>query len=260
LLVLFFVLTFAITWGLAALVLLFPAPIEALFGDFSTANPVFILAVAGPTVSATALTLAREGWSGLGALYGRLARWRFGIQWYALALVGVPLAGLIVRRVAGPVPQPDLSTPALLFSTLLNLLITGPLGEELGWRGFALPRLLKRLRPLPASLILGGVWGVWHLPSFFVSDLPQSSLSIPIFLLGALCMSILATWLFRHTGGSVLITVSFHYMVNFSFSVLGAPLPAFTLVMAVVAALVVGLDRGLGWFRPAGPSSQFSIR
>jgi membrane protease YdiL (CAAX protease family) len=204
-----------------------------------------LLAGAAPTISATIVTLAQEGWSGLRLLYARLARWRFGVQWYALVLIGVPVLGYLISRVAGPDPKFDLSTPALLFSMLLNLLITGPLGEELGWRGFALPRLLKRFNPLVASLILGVIWGVWHLPSFFLSSMVQSTLSLPIFLLGACCLAVLATWIFQHTGGSVLITVLLHYTVNFSFSVLGTPVAAFTLVMLVGAVLVVVLDRGL---------------
>lgn len=245
----FFLLTFAITWGIAVLLVLFPGPLEALFGELSMYSPLFIVATAGPTIAATILTLAREGRSGLAALYARLIRWRFGVQWYALLLVGIPVLGYLVSRVTGPEPRDDLGTPALLFSVLLTLLITGPLGEELGWRGFALPRLLKRFNPLVASLVLGAIWGVWHLPSFFLAGLPQANLAIPVFLLMSLCLSIVATWIFHHTGGSVLSTVLFHYMVNFSMAVLGTPLPAFTWVMAVAAVLVVVLDRRLAWFR-----------
>jgi uncharacterized protein len=157
----------------------------------------------------------------------------------------------IHAQVVGPEVVYDLSTPTLLLVALVNLLVSGPLGEELGWRGFALPRLLKRFNPFMASLILGSLWGIWHLPSFFLSGLPQSGLAIAIFLLGGLCLSILATWLFHHTGQSVLSIVLFHYMVNFSLSVLGAPLAAFTLVLVVAAGLVVALDRRLNWFGAA---------
>jgi len=245
----FFILTFAITWGIGAFAILFPAQVRAIFGELTVFSPLFILAAAAPTISATILTLAWEGWSGLGALYARLIRWRFGIQWYALVLIGLPLLGWLVTRVAGAEPKYDLSTPALVFLALLNLLITGPLGEELGWRGYALPRLLKRFNPFVASLILGAIWGVWHLPAFFVSTLVQSGIFLPIFLFGALCTSILATWTFQHTGGSVLVTVLLHYMVNFTLAILGAPFPALTLVMLVLAILAVVLDKRFGWFR-----------
>lgn len=247
-LVAFFLLTFAITWGMALLIVLFPAPLEALFGKLSPSNPIFVVAVAGPTLAATFLTFARDGWSGLRVLYARLIQWRFGLRWYALLLVGIPLLGYWTSWVAGAAQKPVLSTPALLFSLLLNELILGPLGEELGWRGFALPRLLQQFNPFIASLMLGAIWGVWHLPAFFFSGLPQASLALPLFLFNTLCLSILATWIYTHTGGSVLSMALFHFMVNCAMDVLGAPLPAFTVVTALAAALVILLDRRFGWF------------
>jgi CAAX protease family protein len=253
-LIVFFILTYAITWGIAALVFLLPKQIEAIFGKLNVFNPLFILAVAAPTISATLLTAIWEGKSGLGILYGRLIRWRFGIQWYAVVLIGVPLLGWLTTLVAGSTPQYDLSTTALIISALLNLLITGPLGEELGWRGYALPRLLTRFNPFFTSLMLGVIWGVWHLPSLFISSLVQSQLTIPVFIFGAICMSVLVTWLFQHSGGSILITILFHYMVNFSMSVIGAPFSAFMMVLLLCAVLVVLIDRGFGWFQKANVS------
>ncbi|HEU5100824.1 MAG TPA: type II CAAX endopeptidase family protein [Roseiflexaceae bacterium] len=244
----FFALTFAFSWGLAALLVLFPSQIEALFGKPSAAHPLFILAVAGPTIVATAQTFAHEGAAGLRSLYARMARWRFGLHWYALLLIGIPLIAYLVSQIAGPQLKFDLSTPGLLAAFLLLNLILGPLGEELGWRGYALPRLLQRFNPLTASLIVGALWAVWHLPAFFVSGLPQASLAIPAFLFGTLCLSILATWIFLHTGGSVLSTVLFHWTVNCAQDLFGAPQLPFTLALALAAALVLLFDRRLGWF------------
>ena len=249
--IVFFILTFVITWGLGALAIFLPGQFRNLFGELTDTNPVYFLAVAAPTISATFVTWVWEGWAGLVALYARLIRWRFGVQWYALVLIGIPALGWLVSRLAGPAPLKDVSTPAVFFALLLNLLISGPLGEELGWRGFALPRLLKQFSPFVASLILGAIWGVWHLPSFFLSGLVQSNLSLPIFLLFTPCLSILITWVFKHTSGSVLITVMFHYMVNFSASIIGAPLSAIALTMLVGVVLVLALDKRLGWFRKA---------
>lgn len=257
----FFVLTFLITWGIAALLFLLPGPFEALFGKISMSSPIFVFAVAAPTISATIITYIRSRWPGLRDLYSHIARWRFGIQWYALVLIGVPILGYLVAQLAGPQPRPDLSTPLLVLGFLAGQLILGPLGEELGWRGFALPRLLRRFSPLVASLILGIIWGVWHLPSFFVSTLAQRNLAIPVFLFGALCMSILATWLYLHTAGSVLITVLFHLAFNASLNAFGASFNWFTLGIAICAALVIVLDRSLGWLRlaRAGMFSRASL-
>lgn len=250
---LFFILTFSITWGLGAFAILLPGQFEALFGKLTETHPLYYVAVAAPTISATILTLARKGWSDLVALYARLVRWRFGVQWYALVLIGIPVLGWLASQVTGADPLKQTSNPIQFIWLLFYLLITGPLGEELGWRGFALPRLLERFNPFIASLILGAIWGVWHLPSFFLAGMVQARLSLPIFVLFAPCLSILVTWAFQHAGGSVLITVLIHYMVNFSASILGVPLPAIAVVMLVAAVLVLALDKGFGWFQKAQP-------
>ncbi len=252
----FFILTYVITWGIGIFVILFPAQFKAIFGEITGFNPIAILAVAAPTISATILVLVREGWSGVRALYARLFHWRVGIQWYALILIGIPMIGWLIVQGTGSDPKYDLSTPPLILSALLNLLIFGPLGEELGWRGYALPRLLKYFNPLAASLILGAIWGVWHLPSFFISSLVQSSLSLPIFLIMGLTTSILLTWLFEHTGRSVLIAVLFHYSLNFTLSIIGAPLPAVAIVFLVLAIVVVAYDKKFQWFRKVQPGAS----
>ena len=158
------------------------------------------------------------------------------------------MLGWLITRITGSLPLKDISTPSLLLALLFNLLITGPLGEELGWRGFALPRLLKRFSPFTASLILGFIWGIWHLPSFYVSAMVQADLSLPLFLLNAVCLSFLASWLFMNTAGSVLITVILHYMANFCVSVLGVPIPAFTALILAAVVSVVALDKRVAWF------------
>ncbi len=256
----FFGLTFAITWGLALVLVLFPVTIKALFGAVSVSNPLFIVAVAGPTIAATILTLTREGWAGLRGLYSRLVQWRFGLQWYALVLLGIPLSMFAISRISSVIINYDLSTPTLMMLHLLNELILGPMGEELGWRGFALPRMLERYNPLLAAVLLGSIWGAWHLPSFFLSGLPQSQLAIPTFLLGALCLSIVSTWLFLHTGRSVLATVLFHFAINASMNVFGVAFSAFTIAAACVALLVVVLDRNINWFAPGQPRARLNVQ
>jgi membrane protease YdiL (CAAX protease family) len=248
-LIAYFILTYAITWGIGAFAVLLPTQFQDLFGELTASNPIALVAVAAPTIAATLLTLVKEGLPGLRELYSRLTQWRAGIQWYALIFLGIPLIGWLVIQVVKPVPLYDLSSPGLILSALVNLLIFGPLIEEMGWRGYALPRLLKRFNPFTSSLILGVLWGVWHLPSFFISTLVQSSLSLPIFLVMGVCTSILITWIFEHTGGSVLIAVLFHYMLNFNFSIIGAPLTSMAIPILVFAVLVVACDKPLGWFR-----------
>jgi uncharacterized protein len=245
----YFIITYAITWGIGLVAILFPEQFKRIFGELNYFNPVAIIAIAAPTISATILAWAWEGRPGLKALYARFTQWRFGIQWYAFILIGIPFLGWLSTLVMSAAPVFVITSPLMAVSVFLNLLYTGPLGEELGWRGYALPRLLKQSSPLVASLILGFFWGVWHLPSFFISSTVQSGLSLPMFLVFSLCISTLMTWIFQHTGGSVLAAVLFHYTINISFSIIGAPMLAFGAVLMVLAVLVVLLDKKTGWFR-----------
>jgi membrane protease YdiL (CAAX protease family) len=234
----FFLLTFGITWGLAVVLFAFPDFVRRVAGEMSSANPLFILAVWGPNLAAVIVTAAISGWAGVLALLARVVRFRVGVLWYLLALFLVPAAGVLIRLVSG---QPFVLTaiPGMgMAATLGVLLVTGTLGEEVGWRGFALPRLLERMSPIAASLLLGAVWGVWHLPSFFVSGLPQAGLAIPVFLLGALSLSVLATWILIHARGSVALSMLLHFSVNFTLNVLGVKLLYVGLFQAA-AALVL---------------------
>jgi hypothetical protein len=245
----YFIITYAITWSIGILAILFPEQFRRIFGDLNYWNPVALIAISAPTISATILTAVWQGKAGLRELYSRLFRWRFGIQWYAFIFLVIPFLGWLAARVGGATPVYELTDPVFAFLFALNLLYTGPLCEELGWRGYALPRLLGQFNPLAASLILGIFWGVWHLPSFYISSVVQSSLSLPAFLLFGLFTSILMTWIFQHTGGSVLAAVLFHYTINVSFSIIGAPLVAFGLLLMALTVLVLALDKGMGWFR-----------
>jgi membrane protease YdiL (CAAX protease family) len=248
-LILFFLLTFLITWGFGALAIFLPAQFQALFGELTDTSPIYFLAIAAPTISATILTFAWDGWNGLRSLYARLVRWQFGIQWYALVLIGIPVFGWIATRFTESNPLKETSNLTQFLWLLFYLLITGPLCEELGWRGFALPRLLKRFNPFTASLILGVIWGVWHLPSFFLGGMVQAGMSLPLFLLNALFLSIFVTWVFQHTGGSVLITVLIHYTVNICASIIGVTLPTLGIMLLAGSILVLAFDKQIGWFQ-----------
>src|SRR3954470_8837306 len=90
----FFLLTFGITWGIAAMLLLFPSQLAAWFGPMSAHNPIFFIAVWAPTLAALAVTAVTQGRSGVRILLSRLVQWRFGLQWYLITLLGIPALGL----------------------------------------------------------------------------------------------------------------------------------------------------------------------
>ena len=114
-----------------------------------------------------------------------------------------------------PGPESHFSLPSL-FGMAITIILTGATGEELGWRGFALPRLQDRFSALTSSLLLGFWWGFWHVPGWFIMNDIPSLVYIGSFLLNLIAQSVFITWLVNNTGGSVLMATLFHYAVNIS--------------------------------------------
>jgi uncharacterized protein len=257
----FFILTFAITWGLGACYALFPKPLAALFGPISNANPLFYVAVYAPSLSALLVTVYANGPRGLRELLGRLLRWRFGIQWYLLVLVGMPAflvgSAVLTAWLSGePFEYGKGHKELALYPILLSLVLDpGPLGEELGWRGFALPRLLQRYSALTASVLLGSIWGLWHLPAFVLSGLPQNQLSLPAFLVGTVALAVLMTWVFQHTKGSLVPPILIHWIFNTDFLPRGT-LPVLTALLTLAAVVIVGLNRRAWLSRTPTPKGE----
>lgn len=260
----FFVLVFVWIWCVAAFVFLLPEQSARVFGPMSSTNPLFLLAVWGPNIVAVALTAAWSGWAGVRTLVAKFTIWRVPLRWYVLLLVGFPLLGAAAAALGGTLPSAPIfdrapGSLARMGSMLWMLLITGALGEELGWRGFALPRLLARRSPLVSSLSLGILWGLWHLPSFLASGTPQSGTSLPAFILGAVGLSTLATWVFSKTRGSVWMAALLHFMANLALNVLSAPMTYFAALLAAVC-LVVVLNRLQWWLASPGEEQASEVQ
>ena len=206
----FFILAFGLSWGVGAL--LKGTPIIAPDGLFI--GGVFIAALV-----VTGLTGGRVGLVDIGR---RLLPRRVGASNYlaALALPILMIGGAIVALplVGGSAltwaNRPGVGQTAVVLLVFLLLPFAAPLGEEIGWRGLALPQLLTRRSPLTASLILGGVWSVWHLPGV----LANPALRVPApFLLSVVPLAVLFTWLFLNSGGSLFIAVLFHAWYDLAF-------------------------------------------
>jgi len=169
----------------------------------------------GPSIAAIAVTALIDGRSGVGALLRRVTVWRVGVRWYLIALLG-PVALLAAAasvnvlagaQVATEGPLVDWVELGRLFGIQVVGVLAGP-WEELGWRGYALPRLLKRTSPLTASLGVGVLWAVWHIPLFMSRDLPWADAAALVVL------SVLFTAVFVRTKQSVLIAFLMHASVN----------------------------------------------
>ncbi|GAA4480601.1 type II CAAX endopeptidase family protein [Rhodococcus olei] len=172
----------------------------------------------GPAVAAVIVVCVAEGDAGLLAYLKRIVLWRVGFRWWAFALLGFPITAtigcLLMPGVAASFTADGLSRSAtdyLPFFLYPVLLVGGPLGEELGWRGFALPRLQQRFTPAVATVVLGLLWVFWHTPIWFSNNWsvlnPQNVACYALFLVFA---SFQYTWAYNNTRGSILIAVVLH--------------------------------------------------
>ena len=230
----YFVMAYGFSWAMVAL--------------YSTGFIFALLALFGPALAAIIVTWLIEGRAGVKALLRRVGLWRVSLRWYVVAIglpVMVALAALCVHSALTGVP------PAINSGTPISLLIIIALlvvGEELGWRGFALPHLQARHNGLVASLILGVLWAGWHLANATIPGLQYYLYGFPAFLFFVVAQTVLFTWLFNHTRGSVLLAWIFHAWINISNSLffVGDQITQWWLVGAgfAIVAIVVLLVEG----------------
>jgi membrane protease YdiL (CAAX protease family) len=232
-LVFFFLIAYAGAWLVEVPIALSETGTGLL--PFTIPTPVLALAIAaatflGPTLSAYIMTYMTEGRIGIRRLLRRYVLWRVGLRWYLFILLGIPaieLLGAIVVPGALASFQPltlslVLTYPIAFVSTFI---LGGPLGEEPGWRGFALPRLQPLHGPLVGSIILGILWACWHLPLFWSGVwTPPTIPNIVMFILMTTSLTIIMTWVFNNAKGSLLITMLMHASFNTFANRIEAPL------------------------------------
>jgi uncharacterized protein len=204
---------FVTAWSISALALLpallaragwLPGPPEKYMG-------LALFAVFSPTIAAMLVARFERGGAGALSVFRplRASAWRVGPIWYvvALGMVGVAFfAGMVVYRLAGGSgPLAYVPHDAQHIAAMIMV----PIGEEIGWRGFALPRLNARHGRIDASLILGAGWAVWHIPMFLLQGFPLGPMFV-VALLFFLPGSVLFSWLFSRTGGSLPLAILFH--------------------------------------------------
>jgi uncharacterized protein len=249
---LFFFLTFLISWICWLIPVFLDRQIILLrmIGTF------------GPLLSALVLSAWKGGWSGKGGLkklLSPLLKWRVDPRWYLFAFFGtaiVAAGAIIVQIAAGGGEQLEWNDPAqlyLVFPVFLYVLFFSVAGEETGWRGYALPRLQNAVGPLKASLIIGFIWGVWHLPLFYIPGNFHQHIPFPLFVLQDIALAVVITWLYNRSGGSLLLVHLFHAASNTTLGVLpvlpmstgGSMVPLYVSVGILVCfAMVLGFGPG----------------
>jgi membrane protease YdiL (CAAX protease family) len=210
----FFLFSFVLTWGYFWLI----------WAPLRLPDSLIALGGFGPSVSAFLVLALSSGKPGVLRLLRSIVHWRVGVIWYLVALLGLPvlnfLAFLVVPGVLGDLVAPDLRLPRIYLSEIAICLTIGiaPMWEEIGWRGFAQPRMQRRYGPVVGSLFVGALWGVWHLPFFFGplartgpdATLVSASISLVEFSIGLTGLSVVIAWVLNNCGGSTLMAILLH--------------------------------------------------
>jgi hypothetical protein len=181
---------------------------------------LIVLAGFGPSLSGLLTVWIFDGGAGLSRWFHRCLNWRLGPFWYAVAFFGPPLAMVLALGLDAILGGTFPSSPSAghvgvaVVQFMLILVINGPLGEEFGWRGYALHPLTARMGWRWAGLIVGAVWGLWHLPLFFIPGMAQAQMPIALFMTSALALSVLMARMAVNTTFSVLPALTFHWALN----------------------------------------------
>jgi membrane protease YdiL (CAAX protease family) len=247
---LFFLLCLIISW-----IVWIPQALARLCGTqtpFTRDSPLNLLAVWAPAVSAILLSRAMEGKTETQALFLSLRRWRTGIHWYLFILLYPAAIWFLARAIDYLFGRPFEFMPPILsyfpldqsYMVVAALVFAFPntLGEEIGWRGFALPRLQAKYNALAASVLLGLFWAIWHIPMWIAND----KLGLDLFrsIITIIAYTIIFTWVYNSTSGSVLLTWLFHASITITQYILQTPLTLTDDIVRWCGAILVVIIAG----------------
>ncbi|MFX0141507.1 MAG: CPBP family intramembrane glutamic endopeptidase [Candidatus Hodarchaeota archaeon] len=217
-LILYFLITFSWSWSFWLPAVLSPTGYsEPLFFAF------YLIGVFGPFVGAFSLTFINEKMEGVKKLGKQFWNVKINPKWWLVIIFLYPVLFIVpffIAVIAGIYTPPDMyfSQPWLVIVSIpINFAINfigAPLGEEFGWRGYALPRFQARWNAFISSIVLGIIWGIWHLPLLIISTTSDLVISIVLYILMVILVSILYTWIFNNTKGNILGLIIFHTIEN----------------------------------------------
>lgn len=207
---------------------------------------LFIIGGFVPSLLGISLTGLFDGRQGISKLFRELLAFRYSSRLYLLSILlaaGYALSLIFLYSLLGG--HFDCRQFLIQLPTLLPLIILGPLSEEFGWRGFALKRLLTRLHPVSASLIIGIIWSLWHLPLFYMTGTSQHEFQLPFlsFFITVTASSFIYTYLFIRTGQSLFSAVFFHWIYTYVLQVVGSSVTRTPLYnwFEMVPMLIIGI-------------------
>jgi len=241
----FFLLTFAVAWA---------CWIPVVRGGISYHSPLgaflLLLGTFAPGLVATMLTARSQGNAGVRDLFGRIVRGPiaprlvvFAVTWMA----AIKLTAALIHRLAfGGWPRFGTESFALLpFAIALSTPVQA--GEELGWRGYALPRMADRIGLAAASVVLGVIWAVWHLPLFFLAGADTQGQSFPLFLTQVIAASVALAWVFTNSRGGLLLPMLLHAAINNTKDIVPSATPGAADVFSFHASRIAWIGATLLW-------------
>jgi uncharacterized protein len=241
--VIFILLTYLLSWGLMGL---FIAQHRGWISAPIPFEPFLILGSWFPNIAAflvIAFVLKQKG--GIRQLLRGWLKFKVPAFWYLVAITPVVFAVLsmfIYKLLYGVNPVSEIVfDPLSMLALLIISTVTGATGEELGWRGFALPRLQMRMSALNASLVLGVIWTLWHLPLWF-AGLGYEKIPFAAYAIMVMSYTVLITWACNNTRGSMVIVTLFHLMMNVAMNILEIRAYfVYALLVLVITVVVVFL-------------------
>ncbi|MBL8998503.1 MAG: CPBP family intramembrane metalloprotease [Gemmatimonadetes bacterium] len=219
-------------------------------GLLGLGGPLFLLGVFAPALVAVALTYGGSGREGVVRLLAPIGRWRVDVRWYLIALfyfIAIKLSAALLHRLAkGEWPEFG-ETSVLLMIGAIFVSTWAQAGEEVGWRGYLLPHLATRVGLGAASIGLGVVWALWHLPLFYLDGSGSTGQSFPLYASHVTALSVAMAWLYWRTGRSLLLVMVMHAAVNNTTGVVASAVPGASDVWTLSGSLVGWGTAGLSW-------------
>jgi membrane protease YdiL (CAAX protease family) len=247
----FFSLTYAVTWTCFIAAAVIMGTVASRSPRFAgLAGLLLLVGTFAPSAVALWLTARADGRAGTRAMLSRVLEWRVGVRWYVFAvgyMAAIKLAAALVHRVVTGAWPPLGQAVWYIIIVNIALMTLGQAGEEIGWRGYALPRLAARLGLAQASVLLGLIWACWHLPLFFLPGVSQTGQSFPVYLLMVPALSVAIAWLYGNTNGSLLLAMLMHAAINQTAKVVPMADPAATNPLALSNSLVAWLILAFLW-------------
>jgi len=237
----FLALTFGLTWGIAALLIFFTDQVTAIFGEITSSNPLYILAVYSPAFAGIFLVWRHYGLKGLGSFLRRLTLWRMPKAWWLFLILGIPVLKYIGAALNGTVGEFPYSPWVLVFPAIAQYFFLGTL-EEFGWRGLAMPLLQRKMAPFWAGLTVGIIVAIWHIPAFLLGGGVQyGSWALVPFFAGVVAIYVIITPMFNSAHGSLLIAYLYHFQMMNPIIPDGQPWENY--IFAIAAVVIVILNR-----------------